>query len=337
MGAQCGGGAGMGAQCGGGAGMGVQCGGGAGLGAQCGGGAGMGAQCGGGAGLGAQCGGGAGMGAQCGGGAGMGAQCGGGAGMGAQCGGGAGMGAQCGAGAGMGAQCGGGAGMGAQCGGGAGMGAQCGVVLGGWGWDGCTCGWSDRYIPLTRDLCFFNIVPPEFRDNTMFVDGSNVRLLLVMDPSVVPITVHLMECPLGFPLSPTQGKCQCDSHYDVECNINNNSFWRSANSRTWIGFINKSSNASCKPGVMYHPNCPIGYCSRRDVNITNNTSDDQCEPHRTGLLCGECEEGYSLTLGDEKCAQCSNTHLLLILPFIKISSVRAVLGGHSLCSQPNCD
>ena len=76
----------------------------------------------------------------------------------------------------------------------------------------------------------------------------------------------------------------------------------------------KSSNASSKPGVMYHPNCPIGYCSRRDVNITSKTSDNQCEPHRTGSLCGECEEGYSLTLGDEKCVQCSNTHLLLILP-----------------------
>ena len=81
-----------------------------------------------------------------------------------------------------------------------------------------------------------------------------------------------------------------------------------------IGFINKSSNTSRKPGVMYHPNCPIGYCSRRDVNITSNTSDDQCEPHHTGLLCGECEEGYSLTLGDGKCVQCSNTYLLLILP-----------------------
>ena len=153
--------------------------------------------------------------------------------------------------------------------------------------------------------------------NTMFVDESNVSLDLRIANPFSPkgsITVDLMECPLGFPLSPTLGKCQCDSHYDMECNVNNMSFWRSANSRTWIGFIDKSSNASNKPGVMYHPNCPIGYCSRHDVNITSNTSDNQCEPHRTGLLCGECEEGYSLTLGDGKCVQCSNTYLLLILP-----------------------
>ena len=151
--------------------------------------------------------------------------------------------------------------------------------------------------------------------NKMIVDGSTGVLRLATRPNgQMLIIVHLMKCPLGFPLSPTQGKCQCDSHYDVECNINTKSFWRSANSRTWIGFIDKSSNASSKPGIMYHPNCPIGYCSHRDVNITSNTSDNQCEPHHTGLLCGECEEGYSLTLGDGKCVQCSNTHLLLLLP-----------------------
>ena len=125
------------------------------------------------------------MGAQCGGGARMGAQCGGGARMGAQCGGGARMGAQCGGGARMGAQCGGGARMGAQCGGGARMGAQCGeggaVVWGcagrvglGWVhsvglcWEG-GAGMGARvdgviHFTDTRDMCFFNIVPPGFRD-----------------------------------------------------------------------------------------------------------------------------------------------------------------------------
>ena len=70
--------------------------------------------------------------------------------------------------------------------------------------------------------------------NTMFVDRSNVILKLGLEPPGQAgfVTVHLMECPLGFPLSPTEGKCQCDSHYDMECNINNKSFWHSANSRT---------------------------------------------------------------------------------------------------------
>ena len=67
-------------------------------------------------------------------------------------------------------------------------------------------------------------------------------------------------------------------------------------------------------GVMFHPNCPIGYCLGHDIRFTSNSSESQCEPHRSGLLCGDCEEGYSLTLGYGKCLKCSNTYLLLILP-----------------------
>ena len=134
--------------------------------------------------------------------------------------------------------------------------------------------------------------------NTMLVDRYVTFVLGTKQYSeFVPFTVHLMECTLGFPFSQIQGKRICDPashHYDMECKINSHRFWRSANSRTWIGFIDESSDASSKSGVMYHPNCPIRYCSHRDVNITSNTSDDQCEPHHTGLLCGECEVGYSL-------------------------------------------
>ena len=68
-----------------------------------------------------------------------------------------------------------------------------------------------------------------YSPNKMFVDRSTVFLHLGIEQGVgMLIYVYLMECPLDFPLSPTQGKCQCDSHYDVECNINTKSFWRSA-------------------------------------------------------------------------------------------------------------
>ena len=133
--------------------------------------------------------------------------------------------------------------------------------------------------------------------------------------NLLKITVNLKDCPLGFNLSHASGRCECDPRLDrnnVQCYINDQSFLRRAN--TWIGFINESSTASSTPGVMFHPNCPIGYCLPRDVSVTSNTSDRQCEPHRTGLLCGKCKAGYSLTLGNDKCAECSNTHLLLLLP-----------------------
>ena len=87
-------------------------------------------------------------------------------------------------------------------------------------------------------------------------------------------------------------------------------FLRPADS--WLGFIDNSTDES---GLLFHPHCPIGYCLSDAVRITANTSDSQCALHRIGLLCGKCEEGYSLTLGDEKCEECSNFHLFLLLPF----------------------
>ena len=98
---------------------------------------------------------------------------------------------------------------------------------------------------------------------------------------------------------------------ETALSVSDQSFLCKADS--WIGFINESSTVSTS-GVMFHPNCPIGYCLPRDVNVTSNTSDRQCEPHRTGLLCGKCKAGYSLTLGNDKCTECSKTFLLLLLP-----------------------
>ena len=152
---------------------------------------------------------------------------------------------------------------------------------------------------LTTEYSFFDT----------FAGLKDSGSLLTPDLTIV---VNLKDCPLGFNLSHATGKCECDPRLDgdsIECFINDQSFLCRANS--WIGFINESSST---PGVMFHPNCPIGYCLPRDVNVTSNTSDRQCEPHRTGLLCGKCKAGYSLTLGNDKCAECSNTHLLLLLP-----------------------
>ena len=134
------------------------------------------------------------------------------------------------------------------------------------------------------------------------------------DGNTLYVSVDLKDCPLGFVLSNATGTCICDhvlsSDDRVRCYIDDQSILRPATS--WIGFYD--SSASETSGVIYHRNCPTGYCSPRGVKITINTSDSQCEPHRTGLVCGECKEGYSLTLSTQRCTKCSNTYLLLILP-----------------------
>ena len=48
---------------------------------------------------------------------------------------------------------------------------------------------------------------------------------------------------------------------------------------------------------------------------TSNSShtDTLRRPHRRGVLCGECEEGYSVVFGSGDCMKCSNWWLLTIL------------------------
>ena len=157
---------------------------------------------------------------------------------------------------------------------------------------------------------------------SIYTTKKNVSLILTSendffaaiagDSSGVNVTVDLKSCPVGFALSPTTGKCVCEARIikDIDCYINDQSFLRPANS--WIGFYNGSPAAGL--GVIFHPNCPIGHCLPFAVNVTRYTVDKQCDPHRTGLLCGTCEANYSRTLGNGKCAQCSNTYLLLLLP-----------------------
>ena len=51
-----------------------------------------------------------------------------------------------------------------------------------------------------------------------------------------------------------------------------------------------------------------------EVNMTEQ--DSLCQHHRTGVLCGGCENGYSLVLGPDECQICnSNLWLLMVLVF----------------------
>ncbi len=64
--------------------------------------------------------------------------------------------------------------------------------------------------------------------------------------------------------------------------------------------------------------CPSDYCTKEPVDVSLKSSheiDRQCAHNRSGVLCGECEQGLSLILATSKCKECSNIYLLLLIPF----------------------
>ena len=147
--------------------------------------------------------------------------------------------------------------------------------------------------------------------------------------------IQLLDCPIGFELNVTEGKCVCSrllyklsTSYQPYCRISsgaNNSISTVTRSDTeWIGIANLS-NGTVVFGTAL--NCFV-YCRYKSgytkliVNDTNvaiadyddlNNSVPLCIDNREGLLCSQCPPGYSVVYGSYECKQCSNWWLFTLI------------------------
>ena len=131
--------------------------------------------------------------------------------------------------------------------------------------------------------------------------------------------VKLLPCPPGFLF--TQMRCQCDPvltlhGYIKDCDINDQTVLRCPNS--WI-FYSKSLHT-----YQLSKNCPFNYCYPQSFKLNLNNPELQCQFSRSGSLCGQCQQGLSTIFGSNKCQQCSNVYLLLII-LIAISGIVLVI------------
>ena len=121
--------------------------------------------------------------------------------------------------------------------------------------------------------------------------------------------VHLLPCPLGFTLQ--HGICDCDPDlrkYIDECMISSQTV------RQFAGvYILGTVSVNSTDTYIISTDCPIDYCIQGKTRISLHHPDAQCQPHRTGLLCSQCTDGYSVVLGSNQCKMCNNKHLLFIL------------------------
>ena len=129
--------------------------------------------------------------------------------------------------------------------------------------------------------------------------------------------VQFKPCPLGFTLQENRKSCYCDpvlSKNEVisikSCNLNDETILRPAYSWICAKKVNNTNNTTC----IVSSYCPSERCLpyQSDLNLSN--PDSQCQFNRTGLLCDKCYEGLSTVFGSNKCKQCSNIYLLLIIP-----------------------
>ena len=73
--------------------------------------------------------------------------------------------------------------------------------------------------------------------------------------------------------------------------------------------------------------CPHrDYCNHGLVTFNIIDSPDlQCANHRSGVLCGECADGYSLLLGSNECGLCPNDNYLSLLLVFGVAGIALVV------------
>ena len=180
----------------------------------------------------------------------------------------------------------------------------------------CTVHKHKEFIQFTSKKC------TELRYTIAFITESWCELFLKvpfkgrMEHNV--FYVRQLPCPLGY--IKKDDICQCHpsfKHFDItECNINNQTILRPTNS--WISATNHDNYYIS----LY---CPFYYCKQYSSYLNLITPELQCQFNRSGLLCGQCQQGLSTVFGSPNCQHCSSIYLLLIIPIAIVGIILVLL------------
>ena len=155
----------------------------------------------------------------------------------------------------------------------------------------------------------------DHRDNELIIAANSYTPLITNRPLIV--TVTFKPCPLGFKMS-HNSICDCEEILKQKKCL---SKIISRSPPSWIGYNNRT-DGEVSQGMIYHQMCPYDYCLDEEVNITSNSSmtllgqDAQCARNRKGLLCSECEDGFTLSLGTSNCIKCNAKQALPLQIFL---------------------
>ena len=135
--------------------------------------------------------------------------------------------------------------------------------------------------------------------------------------------IDILPCPAGFVYQ--NGICICDLILNsiilpiTGCDINHQTILRPAGSWLFAVTINDSHKYSISP------QCPLYYCLPQSSQLNFSTPNSQCQFNRSGLLCGQCQQGLSAVFGHSHCQRCSNVYLLLVIPIAVAGLVLVLL------------
>ena len=136
--------------------------------------------------------------------------------------------------------------------------------------------------------------------------------------SSVTVHIKIKPCPRGFEQNDDQ--CECDKRLSnrfkgMVCDVNADTI-TTKESTTWLRYDENY--------LKVQANCPLDYCQTTD-NISLENPDEQCANNRSGVICGSCQDNFSIGLGGSKCLQCtSNSPLIWLIPVFAVAGVALV-------------
>ena len=202
-------------------------------------------------------------------------------------------------------------------------------------------GCGDNYVLSTYQIAIHNkslielrVFPTGQNDVT---DNLNISLTFL---SVLPgfyrsitasLSVELSPCSIGHLFDKYQRQCICYPHRDLlRCTDD----FIEIRIGYWVGYVSDDYTSSI---------CPNNYCNSAKHMETSlgfygisrgsdASTDDQCNSHRTGVACGECKQGYTLSYDSTDCidaSQCSAgiTALVVVLTILYWFIVVAIVFG----------
>ena len=136
---------------------------------------------------------------------------------------------------------------------------------------------------------------------------------------VLKADIELLCCPPGYILMQAEedsAQCQCAIGSMLAISgCNDSTLQAQLMANMWLGYLPADDINSCDGNKLFSASCPQGYCSAFPTALPSNNSREAlelllCGPNkRKGILCGECQEGHSITMnfGDltPMCADCS--------------------------------
>ncbi len=130
-------------------------------------------------------------------------------------------------------------------------------------------------------------------------------------------------CPTGFYLN--EEICDCVEilkNHGYSCDIEYRNF--TSPKGYWTTFT-RSVNESI---ILIDEYCPPNYCVQemQSFTLNSNLTHTSCVGNRSGVLCGECRDGFSVVFGSDRCySKCTDLYLLTIPVYILAGIINGVI------------